>query len=89
MLLHSNKFDMLPLIREAAIRLLNTLSHQDYFYIWFNDPNIRYSDNFVLTNESVREDIEQFIRSSTEQPLSSSLNIATQLKEAFHLFRYS
>ena len=79
---------MLPLIREAAIRLLNTLSHQDYFYIWYSDPSINYGANFVLTNESTREEIEQFIISSTQRPLAPSLSIGNQLTEAFRLFRY-
>ena len=86
-LLHSNNFDMLPLIRAAAIRLVDTLSHQDYFYIWYSDRGIHYNDNFVLTNESTREEIEEFIISSTERPLSPSLSIANQLPEAFRLFR--
>ena len=86
-LLHSNKFDMLPLMREAAVRLLNTLSHQDYFLIWYSNGN-RFSDNFVLTNESTRVKIEQFINSSTQQKLNPSLSIGVHLTEVITLFGY-
>ena len=80
---------MLPLMREAAIRLLNTLSHQDYFYIWLNhNDGSRYNDSFVRTNQSNRQLLEQFITSATTQQLTPTLNIALQLEEAFQLFRY-
>ena len=85
-LLHSNKVDVLPLMKQAAIRFVNTLSHQDYFYIILTDSvDNHFSDDFVLTNQSAREEIEQFITSSTE-PLTPRVNIALQLQSAFQLF---
>lgn len=79
---------MLPLMMHAVIRLVNTLSHRDYFYIFLNDRDSnRFSDNFVLTNQSTREQVEEFITSSTTQQLMPNLNIAIQLSEAFQLFR--
>ena len=87
MLLHSNNVDMLPLMGQAAIRFVNTLSHQDYFYIILTDDvDSHFSDDFVLTNQSTREEIELFIKSSTEQQLTPTVNIALQLDNAFQLF---
>ena len=78
---------MLALMREAAIKLLNTLSHKDYFYILLMDGT-DFNDNFIPTNESNREQLEQFIITSTDQPLTATSNIVLQLTVAYKLFRY-
>lgn len=88
-LLHSNNVDLLPLMRQAAVRIVNTLSHQDYFYILLNDDfGNQFSDDFVHANQSTRENIQEFIISSTQERLNPSINIARELDSAFQLFRY-
>ena len=81
MLIHSTAFDLLPLMRQAAIRLVQTLAHNDFVYVMLTNNNRFYND-FLPANESIRLQLENFITMETSSLISPSLNIAMTMSNA-------
>ena len=81
MLIHSNAFDLLHLMRQAAIRLVQTLAHNDFVYVMLTNGN-QFRGDFLPANESIRLQLKDFIAMATSDPTSPSLNIAITMRNA-------